>query len=77
MEEESWAGPLILFTVLMLLGAAFLFGRDWVAKREKQGLPAVPPEISAGLERAITIGALLVLAWVLLAIVSAVFSARR
>jgi hypothetical protein len=47
MEEESLVGPLCLFAVFTVLGAAFLFGRDWMARRKRQGLPPIPGTITA------------------------------
>jgi hypothetical protein len=49
MEEESWISQLCVNAGLVLAGVAFLFGKDWMAKRVRQGLPAIPPEVTYAL----------------------------
>jgi hypothetical protein len=46
MEEVGWLVSVCVNVVLVALGMAILFGRDWVVKRERQGLPLVPSAVA-------------------------------
>lgn len=49
MEEESWIAQFFVNVGLVLAGVAFLFGKDWVDKRMRQGLPAIPQAVTHAL----------------------------
>lgn len=72
MDDESWIGPLCLFVGMAVLGAAILFGKDWIERRGRQGELGVPPTV---LTVILTVFGVVVFLWFALAVVVAL-SAR-